>query len=223
MNHWYVKSGRILLAANMVQTLENFEGETKIALDSSHISQSAQDLTNIKEQRAREIADNGEVQEENEHNRKMEFFMLNDHSVAKVSYSDCELEQQQSYTKCAAAREVEKKINKLVGKAPRLELECRVAAQLLLELGGQIGGQTLNYFNRARDRAQRRLWQDTALAGRVESEIATGRNENDKVFMERLSIVTEEFGKTSTTPTFKLHEMKQESNTVSFGTSMPTS
>lgn len=223
MNHWYVNYGRILLAANVVQTLENFEDETKILSDSSHISQLAQNLTNIKETRAREIADNGEVQEENEHTRKIESFKLDGHLVAKVSFSDCEFEQQQSYTKCGPAREVEKKINRLVGKAPRLELEWRVAAQLLLELGGQIGGQTLDYFSRARDLAQRRLWQDTTLAARVESEIATGYYDNDKVFMEMLSIVTEGFGQNKHNPYFQATRDEAESNTDCFDTSTPTS
>ena len=94
------------------------------------------------------------------------------------------------------------KIDNIVGMAPSLETERHVAATLLLELGGQIGGRTVDYWIRARDMAQQRLWLDGTLVSKVESE-TKDQGSRDDAFEKMLNIVTEALSRSKFNPYYQ--------------------
>ena len=181
-----------VLTANITQRFEDFESHTKIATDTDCILQLAQDIINIKEKSALEIADDADVHEEEEHDCKVQSFEVHGRSVAKVTVLDCDVYEPKPkfYAASKISKKVERTLDDRVGKRPSLEVTRCVAAQLLLELGGELEGSTDDYWMTARDLAQERLWRDNDLEAQVESEMETDGPPDD-AFEKMIVIVRE--------------------------------
>jgi hypothetical protein len=149
------------------------------------------------------VADSADdIIRDNEHQRSIEMFKRSGRSVVLVKMNDVKVQDKQNkqtYAKCEICSLTERQLDKAVGKGPSLAVEQWVAARVLLEMEGNPGGSTADYFRTARDLAQQRVYEDADLEENVtngmESKIPT-----DKGFVEMLKIVKEALGRRAPNP-----------------------
>ena len=104
-------------------------------------------------------------------NRRFEAFEYCGKKIAKVKFEDCDVWSKHSqYGDCKISRHTESIFGEAVGKLASLEVEQRVAADVILATAGQVGGSTARYWQRAHDVAQQQLFKDTQMQSRVERE-----------------------------------------------------
>lgn len=154
--------------------MEDIESLTHISR-TPDIERLEKDLIAIQFQKAEDIADSvDEIWREEKSSRVIETFSRSAMSVVRVRMLDVrnhDPSKKEVSSKCAVRAVVEKAANEAVGTQPDLEVERHVTAQLLLDLGGHIGGTTADYWTKARDLAQQALHLQPDLETNVERQI----------------------------------------------------
>lgn len=177
-----------------MQVLDDIENLTDIVM-TDEIQQLQGDLSKLRTMPCQELADDGQYTRTEEPGRVVENFKLNGRVVERLKYSEIEIrrkvgskgEEAAKYA-CAPGKKLEKLVDAKIGKGPSLEVEQRVAASILCEKDGILGGKKDMYWAIARNLAQKSLYLDEALEVTTQTDIAAGTMKDDK-FMGMLAKV----------------------------------
>lgn len=167
----------------------DFEENTHIDTDEPHIMELATDVNNIRHKDPKEIADGG-VDCLQKDNRTIETFEVHGRTVCRVKFSDVNVFGKGSpYGLSRMSKSIERKINEDFGVPPDLQIERWVTAHVLLSVGGQIGGRTIDYWKQARSLAQQQLHLNPNLEHEARQQIEAGEHEKDPAFSKMLAFV----------------------------------
>ena len=143
---------------------------------------------------ADKVADSAdEIVRETAHNRTIETFKRRGRSVVLIRMHDVKVQDKknkETYAKCETCDLSERQLDVAVGKRPSLAVEQWIATKVLLEMEGNPGGKTADYFKTARDLAQQRVYENADLEKSVAIEMESNAP-MDEVFTNMLNMVTE--------------------------------
>jgi hypothetical protein len=172
-------------------SVQDLEDRADIDKDNLNTVALAQDVLDVKNKNAEDIAEGGTLRTENEAGRKIELFELNSRRVAKVVIEGVDATKREvDYKKLKTARAFESIVDREYQiKKPSLETEHRVMAHVLLSRGGQIGGKACDYWRTARNLAQQHIYLDHRLDERLQQR-SKGVKE-DEAFQKMLEMARE--------------------------------
>lgn len=156
-------------------SVQDLEEKADIDKDNLNIVALSQDVLDVKNKNAEDIADEGTLRTEYDTGRTIELFELNGRHVAKVVIEGVDARQRgMDYKKLKTAKAFESIVDREYQvKKPSLETEHRVMAHVLLCRGGQIGGKTRDYWKTARSLAQQHIYLDHGLDEVVQNRFET--------------------------------------------------
>lgn len=169
--------------------VHDLEDRTDIDKDNLNIVALSQDVLNVKNRDAEDIADKGTLRTETDAGRTIELFRLNGRHVAKVVIEGVDARQKGvDYKKIKTAKVFERTVEtEYQIKKPSLETEHRVMAHVLLSRGGQIGGKACDYWKTARNLAQQHIYLNPGLDLSLQSGAENVKD--DKTFAKMLEMV----------------------------------
>lgn len=169
--------------------VQDLEGRTDIDKDNLNIVALAQDILDVKNRNAEDIADVDTLRTGTDTGRTIELFKLRGRHVAKVVIEGVDARQRGvDYRKLKTAKAFENNVEREYQiKKPTLETEHRVMAHVLLSRGGQIGGKACDYWKTARNLAQQHIYVDHGLDDRIQNSLA--KSNHDEAFSRMLEIV----------------------------------
>lgn len=176
-------------------SVQDLEDRADIDKDNLNTLALAQDILDVKNKSAEDIAEKGTLRTENDTGRTIELFELRGRRVAKVVIEGVDARQRGvDYKKLKTAKAFESIVDREYQiKKPSLETEHRVMAHVLLCRGGQIGGKTCDYWKTARNLAQQHIYLDHGLDDLVHSRFESSRD--DEAFSKMtMSVYTEAGG-----------------------------
>lgn len=169
--------------------VSDLEDRTNIEKDNLNIVALAQDVSDVKNCNAEDIADRNTLRTEIDAGRTIELFKLRGRRVAKVVVEGVDARQRGvDYKKLKTAKAFEKNMEREYQiEKPALETEHRVMAHVLLSRGGQIGGKACDYWKTARNLAQQHIFLDHGLDDRIRNIFENAKD--DKAFPRMLEMV----------------------------------
>lgn len=170
-------------------SVQDLEEIADIDREDLNIVALAQDVLNIKNKDARDVADKDTLRIEIGAGRTIELFQLNGRRVAKVFIEGVDARQRGvDYKKLKTAKSFEAIVDREYQlKKPSLETEHRVMTHVLLSRGGQIGGKACDYWKTARNLAQQHIYLDRGLDERLRKRQTIFKDE--EAFSSMLEIV----------------------------------
>lgn len=171
-------------------SVQDLEEIADIDREDLNIVALAQDVLNIKNKDARDIADKDTLRTEIGAGRTIELFQLNGRRVAKVFIGGVDARQRGvDYKKLKTAKSFEAIVDREYQlEKPSLETEHRVMTHVLLSRGGQIGGKACDYWKTARNLAQQHIYLDRGLDERLRKRQTTVKK--DEALSSMLEMVT---------------------------------
>lgn len=174
---------------DLTLVVPDFEDDTHIETDEPSVMELAKDIENIRSKAPEDIAD-GTVERSEENRRTIETFKVHGRTVCRISFSDVDAFKNGSpYSLSKVSKALERKITKDFAAKPDLPIEHWVMAEVLLSMGGQIGGRTDDYFKQARSLAQQQLYVSPELENEVRKQIEADDHEVDEAFSKMLALV----------------------------------
>lgn len=169
--------------------VQDLEDRANIDKDNLNIVALAQDISDVKNRNAEDIADTHTLRTEIDAGRTIELFKLRGRRVAKVVIEGVDARQRGvDYKKLKTAKEFERNMEREYQiKKPSLETEHRVMSHVLLSRGGQIGGKACDYWKTARNLAQQHIYLDHGLDDRLQNSLENAKD--DKAFSRMLEVV----------------------------------
>lgn len=175
--------------SDLTLVVPDFEDDTHIETDEASVMELGKDIGDIRSKAPEDIAD-GTVERSEEDRRTIELFKVHGRTVCRISFSDVNAFGKRSpYSLSKVSKALERKIDKDVAAKPGLQIEHWVMAEVLLSMGGQIGGRTDDYFKKARSLAQQQLFVSPELENEVRKQIEAGDQEVDEAFSKMLALV----------------------------------
>lgn len=170
-------------------SVQDLEDMADIDKDNLNTMALAQDILDVKNKNAGNIADEGTLRTETDTGRTIELFELKGRRIAKVVIEGVDARQRGvDYKKLKTAKTFESIVDREYQiKKPSLETEHRVMAYVLLCRGGQIGGKACDYWKTARNLAQQHIYLDHGLDEIVQSR--SGSIKDDEAFSKMLEMV----------------------------------
>lgn len=168
--------------------VQDLEDSTEIDKDNLNIAELAQDILDVRNLNAGQIADANFLHTETENGRTIELFKLKGRHIAKVTIEGVDARQRGvDYKKLKSAKAFEKIVDReYQTQKPALEAEHRVMAHVLLCRGGQVGGKACDYWKTARNLAQQHIYLDHGIEARLRSQLEEGNL--DKAFAKMLEM-----------------------------------
>lgn len=160
--------------------VQDLEDRTHIDEDNLNIRELAQDILDVKNCNAKDIADKDTLRSKVDVDRMTELFGLRGRHVAKVVIEGVDARQRGvDYKKLKTVRAFEKALDKAYRiNKPSLETEHRVMTHVLLCRGGQIGGKACDYWKTARNLAQQHIYLDNGLDDRLRNSSENAKEDN---------------------------------------------
>ncbi|KAK2602925.1 hypothetical protein N8I77_009422 [Diaporthe amygdali] len=169
--------------------VQDLEDSTEIDKDNLNIAELAQDILDVRNLNAGQIADANSLHTETDNGRTIEIFKLKGRRIAKVTIEGVDARQRGvDYKKLKSATAFEKIVDReYQTQKPALEAEHHVMAHVLLCRGGQVGGKACDYWKTARNLAQQHIYLDHGLEARLRSQLE--KDNSDKAFTKMLETV----------------------------------
>ncbi|KAI6092879.1 hypothetical protein F4821DRAFT_277950 [Hypoxylon rubiginosum] len=155
--------------------LQDLDASNRVPVEESEIIFLTELIGQIKSKPAADVAKGGAVFSFERSGRLFESFVVKGLGVAKYTFKEVDVEEEgcRPYADLAIAKEYEEHITTLMGvDKPDLEVEQRVAANILLASGGNIESHPGGFWPGVRDVAQRELWRVPGLASLTRAQIS---------------------------------------------------
>ena len=157
-----------------------------------------------------QVADSADdIVREIAHKRTIEAFKRRGRSVVLVKMHDVKVQDKKNkdtYARCEICSLTEQQLDEALGRGPSLAVEQWIAARVLLEMEGNPGGKTADYFKTARDLAQQRVYENVDIEKSAVNEMES-KAPMDEDFIDMLNIVKEALIQKASNP---YHQAKRD-------------